>query len=81
MAPGLQLFSSAWPYRGKGIGTSLIGAIEDEPRRLGFSAIYVSTDSAVSVLLRRGWSQTGEKDPVPPGSDIDFSVGVTAKQG
>lgn len=49
------------PCRGRGIGTLLIGAIEEQARRLGFSAIYASTDSAGSVLTRRGWSQTGDQ--------------------
>lgn len=60
-APWLAAVLVGRPHRGREIGTSLIGAIEGEARRLGFSAIYASTDTAVSNLLRRGWSQIGDQ--------------------
>jgi len=41
--------------RGRGVGTRLIAAIEDEARRLGFDALYTSTDAARDLLRRRGW--------------------------
>ena len=43
-------------YRRRGIGDMLVGAIETEARRLGHESIYVSTDSAVSLVTRRGWT-------------------------
>ncbi|MEK9629997.1 MAG: GNAT family N-acetyltransferase, partial [Nitrospinota bacterium] len=47
-------------YRGNGIGTMLINAIESKARSLGFQVIYTSTNSATSILTRRGWISTGE---------------------
>ena len=41
--------------RGRGIGTALIQSVEEHARRLGFPEIYTSTDSANSIVLRRGW--------------------------
>ena len=56
-------------YRGAGIGSLLVSAIEHEARRLGLSVIFASTYSVASILTRRGWTSTGEKtqslrDPV-----------------
>ncbi|MFQ5955865.1 MAG: GNAT family N-acetyltransferase [Kiloniellales bacterium] len=42
-------------HRGRGVGTALIAAIEAEARRLGFPAIYVSTNVAEGLFRRRGW--------------------------
>lgn len=68
--PWLAAFLVGKLYRGKGVGTLLIGAIEAEARRLGFDAIYTSTDSAVSLVSQRGWQATGDqvqslRGPVP----------------
>lgn len=41
--------------RGKGVGSLLVGAVEDYARKLGFRRIYCTTDSAVKILERRGW--------------------------
>lgn len=46
--------------RGKGIGTALVAALEDEARRLRFPALYTSTDTAGGLLLRRGWRKGRE---------------------
>ena len=46
--------------RGKGVGTALIAALEDEARRLGFSSVYTSTDAAENILEKRGWQSTKE---------------------
>ncbi|WP_323783587.1 GNAT family N-acetyltransferase [Leisingera sp.] len=42
-------------FRGHGIGTSLIQAVEEQARRLGFAKIYTSTDAASSIVEKRGW--------------------------
>ena len=41
--------------RGKGIGSALIAALESEARRLGFSSVNTSTDTAENILKKRGW--------------------------
>lgn len=41
--------------RGKGIGTALVAAIENEARRLGFAEIYCSADASAQILECRGW--------------------------
>lgn len=41
--------------RGNSIGTALIAALESEARRFRCSLLYTSTDTAGSILLRRGW--------------------------
>lgn len=43
------------PYRRQGIGSALIGAIEDKARHMHFDAIYTSTDTANALVERRGW--------------------------
>jgi len=42
-------------HRGRGVGTALVAAIEAEARRLGFGAVYTSTDAADRIMARRGW--------------------------
>ncbi len=42
-------------HRRKGVGAALVGAAEDEARRLGFETLHMSTDSAHSIAERRGW--------------------------
>lgn len=46
-------------HRYQGIGTALIEAIENQARKLGFRFIYCSTNSAESILQRRGWKTNG----------------------
>jgi len=46
-------------YRGRGVASELIAALEAEATRLGFKAIYSSTDTAGSLLRRRGWMPAG----------------------
>ena len=41
--------------RGRGVGSRLLASVEAEARRLGFERIYVATDTATSLLERRGW--------------------------
>jgi GNAT superfamily N-acetyltransferase len=46
-------------HRYQGVGTVLIEAIEEEARQLGFKYLYCSTDTAESILQRRGWKTNG----------------------
>lgn len=46
-------------HQGKGVGTALVKAIEEEAARLGFESIYTSTDTAGRILERRGWQTFG----------------------
>ena len=46
-------------HREKGVGSLLVEAIENEAERLGFDAIYTSTDVAMAILERRGWRPFG----------------------
>ncbi len=57
--PWLAALLVAKTHRGLGVGTALVEAIEREARRLGFAALYTSTDSAVGMLERRGWQSFG----------------------
>ncbi len=41
--------------RGKGVGAQLIDELETKARSLGFSCIYCGTNTANSLLERRGW--------------------------
>lgn len=42
-------------FRGCGIGSSLIQAVEELAQKLAFTRIYTSTDTANSIIERRGW--------------------------
>jgi GNAT superfamily N-acetyltransferase len=42
-------------YRGRGIGTQLLGAVEEVARGLGYAHIYAGTSTAPRLLERRGW--------------------------
>jgi GNAT superfamily N-acetyltransferase len=42
-------------YRGSGIGTELIRALEQEAQRRGYNKIYCGTSTATGLLERRGW--------------------------
>jgi len=46
-------------YRGRGIGTSLVQAVEQEARRLKIPSIYTATEAIKGTLLNRGWLQVG----------------------
>ncbi len=48
----------------KGVGTTLVKTNEEEAARLGFEAIYTSTESAKSIMERRGWQTFGTTDPL-----------------
>ena len=61
LAPGpwLAAILVGKAHQGRAIGTALAAAIEDEARRLGFAAIYTSTDAAEGIMQRRGWQRIG----------------------
>lgn len=62
MAPGpwLAALLVGRPYRRRGVGTALVAAIEAEAERLGFPAVYTSTDAAEGLMRRRGWEPLGQ---------------------
>lgn len=41
--------------RGQGIGSLLLGALEEQARKLGFTRIFCGTSTAQSLLQRCGW--------------------------
>lgn len=45
--------------RGQGVASALTAALEEEARRLGFEALYTSTDAADGIMRRRGWQPVG----------------------
>ncbi len=51
-------------HQGKGVGTALVKAIEEEATRLGFDSIYTSTDTAEGILERRGWQAFGTTESI-----------------
>jgi predicted N-acetyltransferase YhbS len=57
--PWLAALLVGTDHRGRGIGTALVAAIEAEARRLGFDAVYTSTDAADRIMARRGWQAVG----------------------
>ena len=58
--PWLAALLVGRPYRGRGVATALVAAIAAEARRLGYGAIYTSTDSAADIMRRQGWQPRGE---------------------
>ncbi|MCW9035817.1 MAG: GNAT family N-acetyltransferase [Rhodospirillales bacterium] len=59
VGPWLSAFLVGETYRGHGVGTSLIKAIEEEARRLNIVEIFTSTNSACQMFKRRGWEAYG----------------------
>ena len=57
--PWLAAFLVETAHRRRGIGSALAAAIEAEAARLGFDAIFTSTDTAKGLLRRRGWQPCG----------------------
>jgi len=60
--PWLATFLVGEAHRGQGIGTALVAAMEAEAQRLGFEAVYTSTDTADGLLQRRGWQAIGDSE-------------------
>jgi GNAT superfamily N-acetyltransferase len=55
--------SAGWvrpDLRRRGLGAVLLGALEDEGRRLGFTHLYCATATAVTLLEREGWTQQAQ---------------------
>lgn len=76
VGPWLAAFLVAPEHRGRRVGTALVAAIESEAARLGFAEIYTSTDSAESLLVRRGWLAVGNtRSPRGPLKIYRFSTG------
>ena len=46
-------------YRRQGVGTALVMAIGEEAKRLGFEAVFTSSDSAIGILRRLDWKKIG----------------------
>jgi GNAT superfamily N-acetyltransferase len=42
-------------FRRRGIGASLVSALEDVARGLGYPSMYCGTSTAVGLLTRNGW--------------------------
>ena len=51
-------------HQGKGVGSALVKAIEEEAIRLGFDSIYTSTDTAMGILERRRWQVFGTTESI-----------------
>ena len=60
--PWLAAMLVSQEHQGKGVGTALVEAIETEARRLGYDSIYTSTDTAKSIMERRGWQAVGSTE-------------------
>jgi GNAT superfamily N-acetyltransferase len=43
------------PFRGRGIGASLLQALEEVARGFGYATIYCGTATAIGLLERHGW--------------------------
>jgi len=52
------------PFRKKGIGEAIINALEREAERMGYTEIYSTTNSANSILLKRGWQALRQVEPL-----------------
>ncbi len=60
LGPWLAALVVAPAHRGRNIGATLVAAVEDEARRLGFPALYTGESPAsglARLLVRRGWHE------------------------
>jgi len=55
LTPWGGAFLVARKCRGRGVGTALVAALEELARTLKFARVYMSTDTALGLLQRRGW--------------------------
>ena len=56
LTPWLAALLVAPEYRRRGIGDRLIAAVGETARRLGYDCLYTGTDTAESLVVRRGWA-------------------------
>ncbi len=61
LGPWLAALFVPVEHRKRGVATALVEAIESEAGRLGFEAIYTSTDAAENIVKGRGWTDMGEE--------------------
>lgn len=59
LSPWLAAMLVGTDFRNRGIGNELVRWIEEFSKASGYEKIYATTDSARSMLLRRGWMSTG----------------------
>lgn len=57
LGPWLAALCVPIEHRERGIGSALVEAIESKARDLGFAAVYMSTDTAGTLVRRRGWAR------------------------
>ena len=55
LGPWLAAFYVRPELRGRGIGATLVAAIEAAARRLGFAQLYAGSGRAASLFERAGW--------------------------
>ena len=68
--PWLAAFLVGQAHRSRGVGTALIGAIEDVAKDLEFDAVYTSTDSASGIVEKRGWRKIGKASSLKGRVDV-----------
>lgn len=44
-------------HRGKGIGSLLIAAVVQEANKLGFSSLFLFTQTSEALYAKRGWQK------------------------
>ena len=59
VGPWLAALVVGKDHRGRGVGRALVNAIEEEASRLGFDAIYTSSELDERVMAGRGWQAIG----------------------
>lgn len=62
VGPWLAALLVAPAHRGRGIAGRLADAVVAEAGRLGFAAVYTSTDADDAQLARRGWQPVGDSE-------------------
>ena len=50
------------PWRGQGIASGIVAALEDAARAKGWSRLHCATIAGEGVLVRRGWVRRGTAD-------------------
>lgn len=60
--PWLVGLVTAPGWRGRGLASALVAAVEAEARHAGYARLYCTTNGAAGLLLRRGWATARELD-------------------